>query len=64
MAKTEFKNVYQRKNKGKYVYRAEIVYKSGKYYKEFSDPKQAAKWIDLKCLEFGIPQKNNTFKKK
>lgn len=64
MAKTQFKNVYIRKNQGRPTYRGEFIYKGNKYYKEFSTPEEAAKWVDLKCLELGIPQKNNTFKKK
>lgn len=55
MAKTEFKNVYTKKNQGRLKYRGEINHKNERYSAEFDTPEEAAKWVDLKCLELNIP---------
>ena len=55
LGKTEFRHVYKYVQRGKTIFMAQI-YNSDrrcKNTKQFKDLRKAAKWIDLKLIEFG-----------
>lgn len=59
----KYKNVYLLKNTktGEFSYEGKISYKGATYSMIFDCPIKASKFVDRKCLELKIPQKNNSY---
>lgn len=58
-----FKNVKRCNIRGRIYYKAYVTIKGERFEKNFTEEKEAAKYVDLICIKKNIPQKNNTFKK-
>lgn len=57
-----FNNVKQIKLAGRVYILGYLHHKGRDYSKTFDTPEAAAKWVDLLCLKFNIPQRNNSYK--
>lgn len=46
------------------TYEAKVTINRRSYSKLFTDAEKAKKYVDLKCIEKGVPQKNNSYGRK